>query len=155
MKIMITILARCLLTGCGAYEAYQQMKPKALTPPEAIGEFQRAAAIPASGITGLTAYRTSADHFGDYSVVMTLGITSNRLATLPNEVIQGWSATNKWSTISEPFDLARRNSGLRGQTNWVVPAGARLLEHWGPGDRHKIMGIDETNRVVYFYSCTW
>jgi len=159
MKMIIIIWIACCLTGCDAYKSYQNMKAKVLSPAEAIGEFQTAMPrFPVSDMTVLNAYRTAIGFGpagGDCSVVITFSATPARLSSLQREVLVALATTNSWSLTTSPFDIARRDSGLRGQTNWVVPAGSQLIEHKGPGDRYKIVGVDQTNGVIYFYSTTW
>ena len=149
--IVLGVIAATIYGGL-----YLITRPHTLTPTEALSEFRNAVPnISVDGFNVTDAIRSPSDYFGDYSFVISFNISSNRIETIQKEFTSSLKATNSWEISTSPYDIGAYDKGLCGEKKWIVPAGASILKHYGPGDRYKMVGIDYANRVIFFYCMYW
>ena len=135
---------------------YLLTRPRTLKPAEALSEFRNA--VPDFSTDGLNvtdAIRTPSDYFGDYSFAIAFNISSSRIESIQEEFTSSLNATNAWEFSTAQHHIMGFDRRLRGKNKWIVPAGASILKHYGPGDRYKMVGIDYANRVIIFNCVYW
>jgi len=146
-KFTVFILAIALFaTGCSDELSRSRVK--------VIFEYSSGFHFPEDA-TNVFGIESSSDFHGDFSAALTFTVSPDELAAFRDLSKTAWAHPDDLKAIMKAGDFLGGDTTLRSDKAFMIPAGTLLIEQKGPKDQIRKFAIDESNRRIYYYRCTW